>query len=73
VLGRTDVRVLMRRGRRCRKTAHRSSCGGRAARRVRHGAFFVDLAVVRDPALVVPTIAQTLSVKEGATVAAGGA
>ena len=32
----------------------------------RHGVFFVDLALVRDPALVVSAIAQTLSVKEGA-------
>ena len=31
-----------------------------------HGVFFVDLAALRDPALVVPTIAQTLDVRERA-------
>ena len=32
----------------------------------RDGVFFVDLAPISDPELVVPTIAQTLEVKEGA-------
>jgi predicted ATPase len=38
----------------------------RSEHRFPHGAWFVDLAGVRDPALVAPTIAQALGVRESA-------
>jgi predicted ATPase/class 3 adenylate cyclase len=67
VLGRTEVRVLTLTGPGgAGKTRIALHAAAELLDEFRHGAFFVDLAPVRDPAHVVPTIAQTLSVKEGA-------
>jgi len=46
------------------KTRLALAVAGQSAQQYEHGVWFVNLAPLRDPALVVPTIAQTLEVKE---------
>lgn len=47
------------------KTRLSFEVGDRLHDRFSHGAFFIDLAPISDPALVMPTIAHTLGIREG--------